>query len=421
MQSGPRQINNTSGVARSFHAFVIVFLLAALVFSVAEAIGLAWSDVLYSTEALESVQKAASMEPGNADHLARLAELEERAGEDPRPVLREAIDRRPDDSELLIRLGLVEEAAGRTEGAEDLLLRAAGASRKYQPRWTLANFYFRRGEKSEFWHWAREALAVSYGDRTPVFRLCWAMEPDPDVISNKAIPDRRVVRLAWMNFLFSEQQLPAAAALAEELAREASTPETNALLGATDTLLREGDYGSALSVWNQLCVRRLVPASPVDPRNGSVITNGDFATAASSRGFGWRASRTEGVFLTQSTGRWTVALSGSQPERRELLTQYVALAPGGRYRLSAKYRSRSAGMLRDVVSSGLRWRVRTQARAVLGESEELNFDGEGISIFEFLVPEDVTGALVVLHYERASGTMRMEGSVELEEVRLEGV
>ncbi len=402
-----------------FHRVVIAFLAAGLIFAGAEAIGLAWAAQLFASEGSAAVERAVSMEPGNADYRARLAELEELAGEDPRPTLERAIALRPDDSELLIRLGLLEEAEGRTERAEELLLNAAVASRKYRPRWTLANYYFRQGDETQFWRWAREALAMSYGDRTPLFRLCWAMAPDPVTISSEAMPDRRDVRLAWTEFLAGERRFPEVAALAGELAQGASEAELNALFRITDVLLREGDYRGALGVWNPLCARGLVPAATIDPANGDVVTNGDFATPAPSRGFGWRIPRIEGVFVTQSPGRWNVALSGSQPERREVLSQYVALEPGGRYRFSSRYRCRSTGPASDVASSGLRWRLRVPGGDVLAESDELTFDGEEEADFELEVPGEVTGALLALYHERASGWVRMEGSVELEQVRLE--
>jgi tetratricopeptide (TPR) repeat protein len=419
MQSGPRQSNNGEVDGRAFHRVASAFLILALVFAATEAIGLARSEQLFASEERDAVARAVASEPGNADYLARLAELEERAGADPRPLLVQAIERRPDDSDLLIRLGLAEEAAGRLSRAEELLRDATEASRKYQPRWTLANYYFRRGDDRWFWQWAREALAMSYGDRTPLFRLCWAMEPNPATISREAIPGRRDVRLGWTRFLTDQRRFAEAGEIAIELARDASHSETNALLAVTDVLLREGDYERALAVWNPLCDRALIPAEAIDPGDDNVVTNARFAWRTLSRGFDWRIPRTDGVFVTQSPGVWSVALSGSQPERREILTQHVRLVPGARYRFSSTYRSAPTGPARGTVSSGLRWRLRVPGSAVLAESDELQLAGEGTVFADFRVPEDVVGGLLILYHERPSGSMRMEGRIELREVRLE--
>jgi len=61
---------------------------------------------------------------------------------------------------------------GRLQEAERCLLEAARRSRKYEPRWALTNFYFRRGRAEEFRRWAGEAVKISYGDLTPLFDLC---------------------------------------------------------------------------------------------------------------------------------------------------------------------------------------------------------------------------------------------------------
>ena len=57
-------------------------------------------------------------------------------------------------------------------GAERWLLDAARVDRQYEPRWTLANFYFRQQKMDDFWKWMRAALEVSYGDRVAAFDLC---------------------------------------------------------------------------------------------------------------------------------------------------------------------------------------------------------------------------------------------------------
>lgn len=418
MQSGPPQSNRRHSQGRSFHAVVVVLLIAGQFFAAAESIELAWSDHLYSGTEKGDAERAVALKPDNAEYRTWLAELQERSGEDPLPMLRQALALKPDDSGILIRLGLLEEAAGDIQQAEGLLLEAARISRKYQPRWTLANFYFRRGDSEPFWRWAREAFAVSYGDRTPLFRLCWNVAPDSSKILREAIPETRAVRLAWLRFLAGRGQLPDAATLAAELAAGASEQEANQLIRIADVLLHDGHFGEALSVWNRLCLRELIPSKTINPDTSDVVTNGDFARPTMARGFDWRIPQLEGVFVTQSPRCWRIALTGGQPERREIVTQAVPLSPAGLYRFYCRYRSRPAGTASEAARSGLRWRLRIPGVGVLAESEELVLAGDEEMSFEFRVPEDVSGAVLSLYHERSSGSMRMEGSVELEEVRL---
>jgi len=421
MQAGPGQSNSGEAAGSSLRAAVIIALAALLVFAAIQAIGLARADFLFSSGEREAVERAAAMEPDNARYRVWLAELLERAGEDPRPMLREAATLKPDDDAILIRLGLREEAAGRLEQAEALLLDAARVSQKYEPRWTLANFYFRRGNREQFWRWAREALGSSYGDRTPLFRLSWEVAGDPATILREAIPDQRPVRLAWLRFLIGQRRFPEVAALAGDLAAGATEQELNPLLGVTDALLGAGDYTGALNVWNLLCARQLISAAGIDPVADNVVTNGDFARPTLARGFAWRIPRIEGVFVTQALGTWSISLTGGQPERREIMSQPVPLEPGMLYRFTCRYRTRPSGPATVAASSGLRWRLRAAGGRLLGESEALAYEGAGESIFEFQAPEGVRGARLVLDHQRASGSMRMEGSLELEEVRLNGL
>ena len=64
----------------------------------------------------------------------------------------------------LFALGLAKERAGDFEGAARDLLRAAEVDRQYLPAWTLANFYFRRGDRPAFRNWVRRSAELAPGD-----------------------------------------------------------------------------------------------------------------------------------------------------------------------------------------------------------------------------------------------------------------
>ena len=63
--------------------------------------------------------------------------------------LRAAVSLNPRLSSAWIQLGLNAEADGNLPEAETDLLRAASVDHLYVPAWTLANFYFRRGDAAE--------------------------------------------------------------------------------------------------------------------------------------------------------------------------------------------------------------------------------------------------------------------------------
>jgi hypothetical protein len=143
---------------------------------------LARADAEYRKGTPESVARAAEIEPFNAAYLTLHALQIEYEGGDARPLLETIARITPDASAPRIKLGLDAELRGDLAGAEKWLLDAARVDHQYEPRWTLANFYFRQQRIEEFWKWIRSALDVSYGDRGAAFDLCWRASPDPRLI-----------------------------------------------------------------------------------------------------------------------------------------------------------------------------------------------------------------------------------------------
>ncbi|MCP5113127.1 MAG: hypothetical protein GY953_20040 [bacterium] len=409
---GPRAQGNS--------VIVALLIVAALGIAAFFSIRLAIAHFRFSSATMESVSRAARLDPGNARYHLALATLLEIAGEDARAPLRRAAALTPLDATVWIRLGLQEEIHGRVREAEQCLIEAARLSKKFEARWTLANFYFRRDRRGEFWRWAREALAVSYGDRTALFRLCWQVEPDPAVIGERAIPENREVLMAWVGFLFAEQQDRAAASVVERLMGRVELSELGFFLRATDRLLSVGLAGSALQVWNELCGRGLVDRPQLDPASGEVVTNRDFLLPALMHGFGWRVVHPEGVFVAQRSGGWRISFSGNQPEECRILTQFVPLTAQRSYRFRSTYRSEPAGASSDNPDSGIRWSLLGLDGAPLGRSEPLATKGDGEVDVKFTVPAGVEGGRLVLHYRRATGSVRAEGLLTVRQVSIQG-
>jgi len=114
--------------------------VALLVWAGFASIRQAWAEHLFASGRPEQMRRALELISGRAEFYLGLAEVAERAGEDPIPWLRQAAVLSPADASIRIHLGLREEIAGRVAEAEAQLLEAARLSRKYLPRWTLANF-----------------------------------------------------------------------------------------------------------------------------------------------------------------------------------------------------------------------------------------------------------------------------------------
>ena len=166
-------------------------LIAASIWSI--RVGAA--DYRMRQETVGSAHAAIALTPDQSECYARLAWLA--SGSDPRTAkaaLLHAVAVNPWDTRSRIELGLLAEAEGDSTTSERYLLQAAETDHLFLPRWTLANYYFRRGDTAQFWRWAKEAADRVYGDAQPVFRLCGRVAEDGKLIDRLQIQNRGCAR-----------------------------------------------------------------------------------------------------------------------------------------------------------------------------------------------------------------------------------
>ena len=392
--------------------------LPALVFLIYSCERLAWADHLAHAASPETVARAVELAPGDASYRLKLAEVEAAAGTDPAAALRSAIALDPSNATAWIRLGVTAEMHGDLHSAEHDLRQAAQVSRQFAPRWALANYYFRRGDAPHFWAWARASLEMSYGDRDPIFQLCWHMSQDGTLIFERAIPPRRDVLDAYVRFLSDTGRLAASQPVAIQLAATATAADQPALVAWCNRQIDAGSAAAAVDVWNQLCARRLLPYTPLD-RGRAPLTDGNFAAVTSvNSGFGWRLPAVPGVtWGTSPNPRYLwLTFSGDQPETCEPLTQFVPVMPGASYKLRFAYQTSQ-----DIpAASGLRWTVyEARGGAALASSAGwlANPDWKTDEM-RFTAPPDGL-VRVALGDQRVPGTTRIEGTLELRGLSME--
>jgi hypothetical protein len=322
-------------------------------------------------------------------------------GENSAPLLERAAAISPLSSAPRIRLGLATEARSDFPAAERWLLEAARVDHQFEPRWTLANFYFRQARAAEFWKWMRAALEVSYGDRAPAFDLCWRSSQDAQEIFERAIPDQTDVLGAYLAYLLGQHR-NAAGPVAVRLAAMRDPAYTALLEAACDSLLdmgsAAGNAADAREVWRLL--GRPAPGG---------VTNGDFARPPVNHGFDWRLLESAGVthvHLDPSGHR--IQLSGKQPEACDLLHQIVAVEMGKQYELH--WETRTQGI---ASPSGIEWNVAGR-RAPVAAAEDWRK-----GVVSFTAPADLVP--ITLVYRRPTGEPRAEGFIEIRSVSLKTV
>jgi tetratricopeptide (TPR) repeat protein len=382
-------------VSRNFSVVARVVAIVALAAAAFFSIRLAIADHQFRLRTPASVARALALLPGNTAYLALRALQLDYDNQDAGPLLERAARLNPLASEPRIRLGLAAETRGDFVAAERWLLDAARVDHQFEPRWTLANFYFRQNRQNDFWVSIRQALAVSYGDRRLAFDLVWRVSQDSVEILARAIPPEHEVMRAYLNYVM-EQHREAAGSAALPLAAMRDPADMPALEAACDALIAGGKTAEAQALWRAL---GHAPAG--------LLTNGGFTEAPRGHGFDWRPIESAGVHhasLAAPPGH-RVSLSGKQAETCDLVVQYVALTPGRRYIL--RWDARTVNLMSP---SGIEWAVGNTAAAV--ESAEAWSSGSAA----FTAPAGLLH--VTLRYRRPPGQARAEGAVEIRNVAL---
>jgi hypothetical protein len=381
------------------------------------SVRLGWADYWFRRETLAGTQKALAITPGQAAYYYRLALL----SSDDHPAtaveaLKRAVALNPSDAQSWIDLGLLYEAGGDTARAEQCLVRAVEEDARYLPKWTLANFYFRRNDPPRFWFWAKRAAAMAYGDPLPLFRLCGQMEEDGKLIDRLAIRNPSV-RASYVSYLVGQDRIDLVGPPSQRVLEGNRQDDTPLLLAVCDRLLDRSRVDEALDIWNRLAATHRIPFGARSSTTPSLLVNGAFTVAPTSQGFDWRLPEVDGVSAAseESPGGLRLTFSGRQPERCEVLVQYVPVQEIRKYKLTFRYRT--SGI---AAGTGLAWRIADRNGGNgLAEGRDLSAEEEVHDQVSFDTPPGCRLARISLLYQRSLGTTRIAGFIVLRSLALE--
>ena len=356
------------------------------------------ADSLFRQDTVESVRAAIRLVPDGWQYYMRLAQLDR---ENARPLLETALHLNRYNAQAGIELALEYESEGSYSQAEKLLLGAFDVDRTYLPRWSLANFYFRRDNMPAFWLWARNAAEMPSDDLGPLFELCWRVSPNADQIASTILNDNVSLIRQYMNFLWAKDQLSAAGTVALRLVRDGQpAADRERLLQVVNSLAAAHDDSGAIALWRALIDRHWVVADSGEPNNGQ------FTREPLPVVFDWKLSEYPGLHSWPGSSGLESEFSGAQPEECIIAEQTMILSPGN-YAFVYSYHTA------DILpGTGIKWQIVDSSQGtVLAESPDLSSDPPIRSTLAFSVPPGDSMLRLRLAYRRTLGTPRISGTL----------
>lgn len=389
-----------------FALFVRALVVCASLLGIWESWKIARSDALFSQGTTESIRASIRLEPDCWWCYVQLARLDDSAAEE---LLQNSLQQNRYNSDAAIDLGLRYESDGEFHRAEELLLQAFEVDRTYVPRWSLANFYFRRDNLPAFWTWIRRATERPADDIGALFELCWRVSPDPKTIEANIAAENPEVARQYIAFLIGKDQPAAAVNPALTLVRAGSQEYDRPLLFTLlDKLVHANDPIDANALWKRLIGQHWVVADTSFPNNAQ------FSRDPLPVDFDWSFPEYDGLHSWPGALGLEAEFTGNEPESCVIAEQTIFLAPG-EYKLESTYRTRTI-----LPDTGIQWQIlETKSDKVVASSVSLSSDTPAHVVLPFVVTPDEQLLRLRLAYNRNLGTIRVSGTAVVTSVKIQ--
>lgn len=367
---------------------------------------MARADYLFDLNTEDSIRSAMQLEPEAWRYPMRLSQFDDAGAEH---LLERSLQLNSYNAPADIELGLYAESVGDYQGAEKLMLEAFAIDHTYATRWALANFYFRRGNEAAFWTWAASAARMPTDNMGGLFDLCWRESTDPEKISNAILNDNPRLIRHYIEFLVTNNHLPAAAAAAERLVQDGDAEtDTPQVMSTIDRLMAANDGTRAYGLWHAMTVRGWVKA------DATTVNNPKFAREPLPVSFDWNLPAYDGLHSWTGPAGLESEFTGREPEACTVAEQSVVLSPGA-YSLQYFYRTS------DIPpGTGLKWEILDAASdKPLAESADLSSESAKGEALVFSVPPNVSLLRIRLAYQRPVGSVRISGRLAVASVQIQ--
>ncbi len=370
---------------------------------------------------LTSLERAAKLDPGNADYRNHLGRYYDLVARDPGKAVgqyRAAVQLNPHSARYWFDLSSAYQVLGDAENQTSALEHAIEAdSMTPDVAWEAGNLYLVQGENEKALREFRAVIAndPSLGDAA--LQICWRIEPDVDALLRDVVPPQSNTYLGLLELLENKQQTAGAAKVWSALMQTSQPFELRHAYDYIRYSIQHKDVDQAVLVWQQIANR--FGLSSYLPSAGNLIVNSSFNLNVLNAGFDWQYQKQSGVSLTLDptdyhSGRRSLLITFDGPGIAEAgIYQLVAVQPSTTYDFSAYYKD---GEMQGA--GGAHFTVQDMyTQAVYYESEELKDSGFWKSADgEFTTGPDCK--LVVLHIRRLPAGSPIRGKLWVDDFHL---
>jgi hypothetical protein len=296
---------------------------------------------------LSSLQKAAWLDPGNADYRNHLGRFYDLVARDPASAVGQyqaAVRLNPHSSRFWFDLASAYQVLGDTAAQTAALERAIQAdSMTPDVAWEAANLYLVQGENEKALREFRVVLANDPSLAEAAIQFCWRIEPDVDVLLRDFVPPRNDAYTAFLNLLETKQETAGTAKAWAALMQTHQPFERRQADEYLRYLIQHKDVDQAVLVWRQTAER--FGLTSYLPSSSNLIVNGSFSLNVLNAGFDWQHQSQSGVKLeldpTDShAGRQSLTITFDGPGISDAgIYQFVAVQPNTTYQFSAYYKN----------------------------------------------------------------------------------
>jgi hypothetical protein len=368
-----------------------------------------------------SLQRAARLDPWNADYQDHLGRYYALVARDPSLSIapyRAAVHLDPRAARYWFDLASAYQVLGDIPNQTTALEQAIEADPTTPDvAWEAANFFLVQGETEKALREFRVVLQNEPTLAAPAIQFCWRIDPDVDSLLRDVVPPRSEAYLAFLDLLMQKEESAAATRVWSALMASSQTFEIRYVYSYLQYLFAHKDVDQARKVWRESAAR--FGLSAYVPSGNNLIVNGDFNLDVLNGGFDWQYEKQPSVTLTLDPsdfhgGHRSLLIGFDGPAINDAgIRQFIAVEPNTHYEFSAYYKNgefEGAGGPHFTIQD-------FYTREILYDSDELKEAG----FWKSVTGEFTTGAdtkLLILHVRRLPEGSPIRGKLWVDDFRL---